>query len=341
MNILFIIGNGFDLNLGMKTRYVDFYDFYTNKNPRDGNIGKLKKKIRRDIENWSDMELKLGEYVKHMESETEFEEVFENLSENLSNYLKEEEGRYGFDLSTKETLLKHLAAPESFLLASDRVAIGEYITKKSHEHDSINIITFNYTRSIEKIINWNQAISFPSKANGRNRTLMTIEHVHGFTNDRMVLGVNDLLQLHNEKFKINKNILDAIVKYNCNTACKTMHDARCEKLINEADLIYIFGSSIGATDDLWWDIVGKRLKTSDCKLVIFKKEKAMNPIHGYKNGKFDRACKEHFCERAKLSKEDSDKISKKIYVRINGGLFGSIRATSGSKNPNDNTPHKT
>jgi hypothetical protein len=28
MNILFLIGNGFDLNLGMKTRYVDFYNYY-------------------------------------------------------------------------------------------------------------------------------------------------------------------------------------------------------------------------------------------------------------------------------------------------------------------------
>lgn len=28
MNITFLIGNGFDINLGLKTRYVDFYDFY-------------------------------------------------------------------------------------------------------------------------------------------------------------------------------------------------------------------------------------------------------------------------------------------------------------------------
>lgn len=28
MNILYLIGNGFDVSLGMKTRYADFYDAY-------------------------------------------------------------------------------------------------------------------------------------------------------------------------------------------------------------------------------------------------------------------------------------------------------------------------
>lgn len=28
MNIVHILGNGFDINLGMKTRYADFYDYY-------------------------------------------------------------------------------------------------------------------------------------------------------------------------------------------------------------------------------------------------------------------------------------------------------------------------
>ena len=28
MEIAYLIGNGFDLNLGLKTRYDDFYDYY-------------------------------------------------------------------------------------------------------------------------------------------------------------------------------------------------------------------------------------------------------------------------------------------------------------------------
>lgn len=32
MNILYLIGNGFDLNLNLKTSYKDFYNFILEKN---------------------------------------------------------------------------------------------------------------------------------------------------------------------------------------------------------------------------------------------------------------------------------------------------------------------
>ena len=32
MNITFLIGNGFDIKLGLKTRYTDFYPIYINSN---------------------------------------------------------------------------------------------------------------------------------------------------------------------------------------------------------------------------------------------------------------------------------------------------------------------
>lgn len=35
MNIVFLIGNGFDLNLGLNTRYSDFYEYYKNQRAKD------------------------------------------------------------------------------------------------------------------------------------------------------------------------------------------------------------------------------------------------------------------------------------------------------------------
>ena len=37
MNVTFMIGNGFDLRLGMKTRYTDMYDGYIST-PSDNEI---------------------------------------------------------------------------------------------------------------------------------------------------------------------------------------------------------------------------------------------------------------------------------------------------------------
>ena len=35
MNITFLIGNGFDLNLNLNTRYSDFYKYYIENDPQD------------------------------------------------------------------------------------------------------------------------------------------------------------------------------------------------------------------------------------------------------------------------------------------------------------------
>lgn len=47
MQILYIIGNGFDLNLGLKTSYKDFYDHYKSVDSSKNSINNLKKNISR------------------------------------------------------------------------------------------------------------------------------------------------------------------------------------------------------------------------------------------------------------------------------------------------------
>ncbi|QZT37063.1 bacteriophage abortive infection AbiH family protein [Halosquirtibacter xylanolyticus] len=52
MNILYILGNGFDLQLGLKTSYNDFYNYYTKlkDNPSE-EITKLRSSISNFISN--------------------------------------------------------------------------------------------------------------------------------------------------------------------------------------------------------------------------------------------------------------------------------------------------
>ena len=47
--ITWIIGNGFDINIGLKTRYTDFYKVYTIVRPGDNAvIQRFKKEILKD-----------------------------------------------------------------------------------------------------------------------------------------------------------------------------------------------------------------------------------------------------------------------------------------------------
>lgn len=62
LNLSFMIGNGFDLNLGLKTLYKDFYHYIFNKYPNSNVIHQniFFERINKDIENWQDFEKMLG-----------------------------------------------------------------------------------------------------------------------------------------------------------------------------------------------------------------------------------------------------------------------------------------
>lgn len=55
MNILFIIGNGFDLNLNMKTAYSDFYSHYIKQESPSPVVKIMKEDISQSFQNWSDL----------------------------------------------------------------------------------------------------------------------------------------------------------------------------------------------------------------------------------------------------------------------------------------------
>lgn len=48
---MFLIGNGFDVNCGMKTRYTDVYNGYVKEETATKNLQRFKETISGDIEN--------------------------------------------------------------------------------------------------------------------------------------------------------------------------------------------------------------------------------------------------------------------------------------------------
>ena len=75
MIIVYLIGNGFDVNLGMKTSYADFYDWYVEESVSNSdNIERLKKNIDAYKESnlWADLEEGIGKYVANVETIEEF-----------------------------------------------------------------------------------------------------------------------------------------------------------------------------------------------------------------------------------------------------------------------------
>ena len=62
------------------------------------------------------------------------------------------------------------------------------------------------------------------------------------------MGVDNIKQISNLKFRLSKEIQNSIVKPLINFHDRFKRDEYAERLINESDIIFIYGSSLGKTD---------------------------------------------------------------------------------------------
>ncbi len=319
MNILFLIGNGFDLNLGLKTKYKDFYKYYESIQSKSEAINQLKSSISNNIENWSDLELELGNYTKNIKSEKEFVEIYEDISDKLADYLQEEEQRFDFKKIDGKKLYDYFSYPERSLLPADRIPLTALRNKWSVQWN-IYAITFNYTQSLEKLMDY-KGKGLNIGSHGISPIILhKIEHIHGYLNDRMVMGVNDISQISNKDFHKNQNVLVDLVKPACNKAQRHLVDDWSTNQISKANLICIFGSSIGKTDNIWWELIGKQLKRG-CFLIIFEKGEKISPRRPQRKVLAEIEIKNIFLEKAKLNEEDKKNAADKIFIGIDTNMF--------------------
>lgn len=323
MKILHILGNGFDLNLGLKTSYKDFYDYYKSVESTRNNINNLKTNISSNYKNWSDLELALGQYSEEFETVDDFDEVFEDIGERLAEYLIKQEDKFEISEINREKFLENLVKPEVFLPVADNNKIRTYKLSFTNNTWNVDIVTFNYTRVIEKIIGDSLNIKIRHHiSNNHVAILRSIEHIHGYVDDRMVLGVNDISQLKNKAFHQNVDVLEAIVKQQCNTAYGHTIDNHFKTKIKQADIISIFGASLGDTDNIWWELIGQKMREKNIPIIIFTKgEEVISPRIGYKNNRTKRRMRDYFLKKTKLSKQEIEKVKDNIFVALDTPMF--------------------
>lgn len=322
MNILYLIGNGFDLNLEMATSYQSFYTHYTKQSSEHRLIKELKSELENEDKNWSDLEIKFGDHTQYLKSEEEFELVFEDIGNELRNYLMKVDSEFNFEGIEIKNLKRNFCSPEAFLPETAKQQLKNF-KGKFHNNASwnIDIFTFNYTKSLEKLLQFNgEPIKLAEYSPNRPITLRSINHIHGDLSE-ILLGVNDRYQIANEKFRDNPNITEAFVKNECNLTLQHGVERQFINRINSAQLIVIFGSSLGDSDKMWWNIIARRL-LSDCKLIIFEKCDNVDPHRMYKLlGKRKRERVQFFLDKSDLSTNEKQKVENNIYFAFNTRMF--------------------
>lgn len=324
MQILYIIGNGFDLNLGLKTSYNHFYQYYKTVKSDNVNIQKLKDNISKTHESWSDLELALGNYTQHLEKVTELDEILFDIGEELSKYLHLEEKKIEKYEVDQKKFFDYLSFPEKLFLPADKEKLIGFKKKWNNSRWGLNIYTLNYTTVIEKILGDKQNnVLLAHHTNSATINLGEIKHIHGYLDNNMVIGVNDESQIKNDSFHNNLDILESIVKSECNRANRNNIDRQFTNKINSANLICIFGSSIGDTDNKWWELIGERLK-SDCYLIIFSRGAEIPPRIRHMQARAERTIRNSFLNKTNLSEKEMEAVEAKIFIGLNSGMFDGI-----------------
>lgn len=216
MKKILILGNGFDLDLGLKSRYSDFMNSGIWKNAKK-NIDILRYSIlafleeKNKLESWFDVEAELLNYALEITEGTyrspqdSDKEGFELYQAKLKEYLQKQEDSY-----------KTNTAPTALVVMNAVLANGFFS----------DIYTFNYT-NVQKLLS-RYFVPF---------TVRTT-YMHGSlrNSDNIILGIETEKKIHhsyqflfktNSRFYAYNNLIDGM---------------------NEADEIVFFGHSINGMD---------------------------------------------------------------------------------------------
>lgn len=210
-NNVLIIGNGFDLDLGLHTTYRDFMkSSWPFTEETEGLAKFLKDKFKLNDEKWIDFEHCFVQYI-----------VGNRFPDD---YKMDKEKDYAQHTELQDALMKYLAAEELKEIKQDSVAAR--VAKIIAENNTFSkVFTFNYT-SFDNTLK-----KLGAKFNHE------IEYIHGSIEDgHIILGAGDNSKIREEYDFLYKSYSPHYRSHNIPFA------------LREANMVVIFGHSFGYSD---------------------------------------------------------------------------------------------
>ena len=233
-----IIGNGFDLDLGLKTSYYDFYisDFWPFHNPKT--LMGVFLEQERNICNWMDLEEKIGEYA-------------------IRSYVGDIKTQRYFHQENNEDFKRIINGLYDFLSLSEKDAIHNESTASRVLDAHLNsfsvpaIITFNYT-NIQEIA---QRIGI--------KTLFSPYYIHGNLLERnIILGVGERYMYNHLKIQKENDFL-------YKTSSPHYNPPQIADMLDKAPNITFFGLSLGGMDAPYFSGLFQNLSKQIGKRITF------------------------------------------------------------------------
>ncbi len=209
-SVSLIIGNGFDLNLGLRTSYSDFLQSPHFPWNEDGASLAGHLQTRQEMQRWVDVEAELAAFSASQPSRATMKLEYKKLRESLCSYIQSVDTGAIDETSKAFNLFRTLA-----------------------EAGPLNIISFNYTRTVPSLI---QKLA----ANGIN-VQANVVNLHGTADRRdIIFGVDDhagISERHSFLFKTS--------------AVNFAGQGLLPMLLNSSETHW-FGHSLGSPDHMYF-----------------------------------------------------------------------------------------
>lgn len=277
MQITFLFGNGFDVNLGLKTRYEDFYPTYFESCktlPENNCIRNFSRKIKKDYKKWSDFEWAFSQLAKG--TYQEIGEIMADFNDKFVDYLRIQCGDCT-EIGTENNMIEiadYIIKPYCYLEKYDEQMLQGYFNSHSKETYTYNFVSLNYTDTLKRLLENN--IHLPSyHAGGTNRysnIYNKILHLHGSIDEGYIItGIDTLEQFKIETMKRNTRLGRHCVKKTINEQYGYADkEIRYEQMIHASNVVCAFGVAFGETDRSRWTVISEWLKKSKSnKLIVF------------------------------------------------------------------------
>lgn len=278
MNITYLVGNGFDLHLGMNTSPKAFLSHFVEQGEAgaDPHAKKLAQTIATEgIDTWADFEMSIGSHSRHFsDTDSDIEEYLsevESLERSLADWLRMEDKKVTDNLLDEKTSgIFSAFADVEHLLARD----GVYVNNGTGDEDTINFLCFNYTSAFVKVLS-KSARSGIWDNSGHSHDLGRVIFPHGTLGSLLVCGVDGSDQIANASWRSNEDVAASVVKETIQRDDNFSFDIDAMDVIDRSDIICVFGMSLGQSDRRWWRRIAYSLMAKNLplnQLVIFSYE---------------------------------------------------------------------
>lgn len=275
-NALLICGNGFDLYHGLKTSYSDFRNYCKHNEPefyKDlSDIISEKNNSNYIDKLWSDLEQSIGNisfktvnkilrdyvkcnYIQSVNSDLSKEEIIHKVTDGYLRIL--------FDI--EDRLKKYLTKEIKYTSNNKKDKISDILTNVT------NVITFNYTYTLEKIYNFDK---------------QNILHIHGDLNSKEIIIGHGNKELRNKNIQLKKDGLYPdqdiqIYKRILGQMYKNTEEIFANNMgyfnkLDKIERIIVFGHSLNTVDEYYFTKIQDMFPEARWEFSVYNKND--NPI---------------------------------------------------------------